>query len=42
MEGDAGEVGWDGLFLGGDDYKKFLEEDTKRIAGIIESLGLKK
>jgi putative tricarboxylic transport membrane protein len=36
------KFGWDGEFLGGDDYKKFLEEDTKRIAAIIESLGLKK
>lgn len=36
------KFGWDGEFLGGDDYKKFLDEDTKRIAAIIESLGLKK
>lgn len=36
------KFGWDGAFLGGDDYKKFLEEDTKRIGAIIDSLGLKK
>ena len=30
------------MFLGGDEFKKFLDEDTKRVAGIIESLGLKK
>ena len=36
------KLGWQGVFLGGDDYAKFLEEDTKRIAGIIDSLGIKK
>jgi len=36
------KLGWTGWFLGGDAYAKFIEEDTKRIAGIIESLGLKK
>ena len=36
------KMGWDGVFLGGDQYKAFLEEDTKRIAGILDSLGLKK
>jgi hypothetical protein len=30
------------VFLGGDAYKAFLDEDTKRIAGILDSLGLKK
>ena len=25
----------------GDDYKKFVEEDTKRISAIIDSLGIK-
>ena len=29
-------------FLGGDQFKAFLDEDTKRIAAIMESLGLKK
>ena len=33
---------WTPVFLGGDAYKKFLDEDTKRVGGIIESLGLKK
>ena len=36
------KMGWTSVFLGGDDYQKFLEEDTKRVASIIESLGLKK
>lgn len=34
--------GWDAWFLGGDDYRKFIDEDIKRIGAIIESLGLKK
>ena len=34
--------GWEPQYLGGDAYKTFLEEDTKRIAGILDSLGLKK
>ncbi len=36
------KMGWDGVYLGGDQYKAFLEEDTKRIAAILDSLGLKK
>ena len=36
------KLGWQGVFLGGDDYTAFLAEDTKRIAGIIDSLGIKK
>jgi len=36
------KTGWTPWFLGGDEFKAFLEEDTKRIAAIIESLGLKK
>jgi putative tricarboxylic transport membrane protein len=36
------KLGWTGVFLGGDDYAKFLEEDTRRIAGIIDSLGIKR
>jgi putative tricarboxylic transport membrane protein len=36
------KFGWAPIFLGGDDYKKFVDEDTKRIAGIIDSLGIKK
>jgi putative tricarboxylic transport membrane protein len=35
------KLGWASIFLGGDDYKKFVEDDTKRIAGIIDSLGIK-
>lgn len=36
------KLGWTPVFLGGDDYRKFLGEDTKRIAGIIDSLGIRK
>ena len=36
------KLGWKGEFLAGDDYQKFLAEDTKRIAGIIDSLGIRK
>ena len=36
------KLGWTPVFLAGEDYKKFLDEDTKRVGGIIESLGLKK
>jgi putative tricarboxylic transport membrane protein len=33
---------WTPWFLAGDAYKKFIDEDIKRITGIIDSLGLKK
>lgn len=36
------KFGWASEFLPGDQYKAFLEEDTRRIAGILDSLGLKK
>ncbi|MFL6652267.1 MAG: Bug family tripartite tricarboxylate transporter substrate binding protein, partial [Sulfurifustaceae bacterium] len=36
------KLDWTPVFLGGEDYKKFLEEDTKRIQAIMDSLGLKK
>jgi putative tricarboxylic transport membrane protein len=36
------KLGWKSEFLAGDDYRKFLDEDTRRIAGIIDSLGIKK
>jgi putative tricarboxylic transport membrane protein len=36
------KLGWTPVFLGGEDYRKFIEEDTKRVAAIIDSLGLKK
>jgi putative tricarboxylic transport membrane protein len=36
------KLDWTPVFLGGDDYKKFLDEDTKRIQAIMDSLGLKK
>jgi putative tricarboxylic transport membrane protein len=36
------KMGWTPVFLGGEDYKKFIDEDTRRVSAIIESLGLKK
>jgi putative tricarboxylic transport membrane protein len=36
------KLGWTSVFLSGDEFAKFLAEDTKRVAAIIESLGLKK
>ena len=30
------------VFLGGDPFKAFLEEDTRRVTAIIDSIGLKK
>jgi putative tricarboxylic transport membrane protein len=36
------KLGWTSVFLGGDEFGRFLDEDTKRVAGIIDSLGLKK
>ncbi|MBL8383049.1 MAG: tripartite tricarboxylate transporter substrate binding protein [Burkholderiales bacterium] len=36
------KMGWTPVFLAGDDYRKFLDEDTRRVGAIIESLGLKK
>ena len=36
------KLGWEGVFLGGDDYARFIEEDIKRVGAIINSLGIKK
>lgn len=36
------KLGWTGVFLGGNEYAQFLAEDTVRIAGIIDSLGIKR
>ncbi len=38
----ADKLGWDTVFLGGDEYARFVEQDTRRIAGILDSLHLKK
>jgi len=35
------KLGWSPIFLSGEPYKKFVEEDTKRIGAIIDSLGIK-
>jgi putative tricarboxylic transport membrane protein len=34
--------GWQAWFLPGDQYKAFIDEDSKRVGGILESLGLVK
>ncbi len=36
------KMGWDPVFLSGDAFRAFVDEDTKRITGILDSLGLKK
>jgi putative tricarboxylic transport membrane protein len=41
-KGTLDKMGWTPVFLAGDDYKKFLDEDVKRVGAIIDSLGLKK
>jgi putative tricarboxylic transport membrane protein len=41
-KGALEKFGWAPIFLGGDAFKKFIDEDTKRIASIIDSLGIKK
>jgi putative tricarboxylic transport membrane protein len=37
-----GKLGWTSWFLPGDQFKAFLEEDTRRVTAIMDSLGLKK
>jgi putative tricarboxylic transport membrane protein len=41
-KGTLEKMGWSGEFLAGPAFESFLEQDTKRIAGIIDSLGLRK
>ncbi len=36
------KYGWTPEFLGGEDFRKFLDEDIRRTTQIIESLGLRK
>ena len=36
------KYGWDAAWLGGDAFKTFLDEDTKRVAAVLDSLGLRK
>jgi putative tricarboxylic transport membrane protein len=36
------KMGWENVFLGGDAFKAFVEEDTKRVKAILDSLGLAK
>ncbi len=36
------KMGWSPMFLGGEQFKTFLDEDIKRITSIIDSLGIKK
>jgi putative tricarboxylic transport membrane protein len=41
-KGTLEKLGWTSYFLGGDDYQKFIDEDTRRIGAVIDSLGIKK
>lgn len=36
------KYGWDPAYVAGDAYAAFIDEDTKRITAILESLGLRK
>jgi putative tricarboxylic transport membrane protein len=36
------KLGWEPWYLGGEEYARFLREDEKRVAAIMQSLGLKK
>jgi putative tricarboxylic transport membrane protein len=36
------KYGWDSAWLAGDAFKAFVDEDTKRVAAILDSLGLRK
>jgi putative tricarboxylic transport membrane protein len=41
-KGSLEKFGWTPVFLGGEDFKKFLDEDIRRTTQIIDSLGIKK
>jgi putative tricarboxylic transport membrane protein len=41
-KGTLEKLGWTPWFLGGDAYARFIQEDQKRVAAIIESIGLQK
>ena len=41
-KGTLEKMGWAGYFIAGDDYSKFIDEDTRRIGAVIDSLGIKK
>ena len=34
-KGTLEKMGWSSFFLGGDDYRKFIDEDTRRIGAVI-------
>lgn len=36
------KLGWSNYFLGGEDYRKFIDEDNKRVGAVIDSLGIRK
>ncbi len=36
------KLGWTPVFLPGDEFKAFLDQDTQRVSSIIDSLGIKK
>jgi putative tricarboxylic transport membrane protein len=35
-------MGWESVFLGGDAYKAFVDDEVKRVRAILDSLGLAK
>jgi putative tricarboxylic transport membrane protein len=41
-KGTLEKMGWSGEFLAGEPFRVFLDQDTRRIAGIIDSLGIRK
>ena len=41
-KGTLEKMGWSGFYLGGDDYRRFIDEDNKRIGAVIDALGIKK
>ena len=41
-KGSLEKYGWTSFYLGGEEFKKYLDEDIKRTTVIIESLGIKK
>ena len=36
------KLGWSDYFLGGEDDRKFIDEDSKRVGAVIDSLGIRK
>ena len=41
-KGTLDKLGWSNYFLGGEDYRKFIDEDSKRVGAVIDTLGIRK